>query len=96
MVDRLPEDHHHARLLAEGLAQTPGIAVDPAAIQTNIVICRPTSMTSERFIADLADQGVRAANYWGGLVRFVTHHGIERTHIDYTLAAVRAVMAGPE
>lgn len=96
MVDRLPEDHHHARLLAEGLAQVPGIAVDPAAIQTNIVIFRPTTIPSERFIAALAVQGVRGANYWGGLVRFVTHHGIARTDIDYALGAVRAVMAGPE
>jgi len=96
MTDRLPEDHQHARLLAEGLAQVPGIAVDSTAIQTNIIICRPTAMRSDQFIAALAAQGVRAANYWGGLVRFVTHHGIDCDDIDYVLSAVRAVLAGPE
>ncbi|MBI4571377.1 MAG: low-specificity L-threonine aldolase, partial [Chloroflexi bacterium] len=30
MVDRLAEDHEHAQLLARGLAQLPGIRIDPA------------------------------------------------------------------
>src|SRR5213594_1868407 len=38
MVDRLAEDHANARRLAEGVAKLPGIAVDPGAVQTNIVI----------------------------------------------------------
>ena len=28
-VERLAEDHAHARLLAEGLAELPGVAIDP-------------------------------------------------------------------
>ena len=53
-------------------------------------------MPSEVLLQRLAEQGVKAANYWGGLVRFVTHYGIERPDVDYALAAVRAAMAGPE
>lgn len=37
-VDRLAEDHLHARLLAEGLAQVPGLSVVPP--ETNIVLVR--------------------------------------------------------
>jgi threonine aldolase len=37
MVDRLAEDHAHARKLAEGLAAIPGISIDPARVRTNIV-----------------------------------------------------------
>ena len=96
MVDRLAEDHHHARVLAEGLAGIPGLDIHPEEIQTNIVICRPVALPSDVFLRRLADQGVKAANYWGGLVRFVTHYGIERADVDYALAAVRGVMAGPE
>src|SRR5437764_13754574 len=40
MVDRLAEDHTHARALAEGLATLPGIEIDLASVQTNIVIIR--------------------------------------------------------
>ena len=35
---RLQEDHACARLLAEGLAEIPGIEIDLATVQTNIVI----------------------------------------------------------
>ena len=38
MVDRLAEDHANARRLAEGLAEIPGVGVDLARVQTNIVI----------------------------------------------------------
>lgn len=36
-IHRLAEDHANAKLLAEGLAQIPGITIDAAAVQTNIV-----------------------------------------------------------
>lgn len=37
MIDRLPEDHAKAKILAEGLAQIPGILVDTELIKTNII-----------------------------------------------------------
>ena len=37
MTGRLAEDHRNARLLAESLARIPGIAIDMASVQTNIV-----------------------------------------------------------
>ena len=38
MVDRLAEDHANALRLAEGIAKLPGLRVDLASVQTNIVI----------------------------------------------------------
>src|SRR5713101_8224220 len=37
-VDRLAEDHEHARIFARGIAGLPGVALDPAHVETNIVI----------------------------------------------------------
>jgi threonine aldolase len=37
MVERLAEDHAHARRLAAGLAALPGIASEPEVVQTNIL-----------------------------------------------------------
>ena len=37
-VDRLAEDHENARFLAEGLAELPGVELDPASVESNIVI----------------------------------------------------------
>ena len=36
-VERLAEDHANAKALAEGLAEIPGIELDPATVETNIV-----------------------------------------------------------
>ena len=35
---RLLDDHANARFLAEGLSRIPGIQIDPARVQTNIVV----------------------------------------------------------
>ncbi len=37
---RLPEDHENAARLAHALAEMPGVDLDPATVQTNIVIFR--------------------------------------------------------
>ena len=34
----LPVDHENAQVLAQGLAEIPGIQIDPKTVQTNIVI----------------------------------------------------------
>ncbi len=38
--DRLAEDHVHAKRLASALAELPGVAIDPATVETNIVLFR--------------------------------------------------------
>ena len=37
--EKLKTDHANAKFLAEGLAQIPGIKIDPAKVDTNILIC---------------------------------------------------------
>ena len=96
MVDRLAEDHENARVLADGLANIPGLQVDPKAVQTNIVLLRPTAMEAGAYQRRLAEQGVLASNYWGGLLRMVTHWGIERKDVEYALEVAGKAMAGPE
>jgi len=61
MVDRLAEDHTNARRLAGGLAVLPGIVLDPARIQTNIVIWElaPGAPPAAAFAAAMAAHGVK-------------------------------------
>ncbi len=74
-VDRLAEDHAHARTLAEGLAELPGITLDPGTVQTNIVVFGLTNPAG--FCARLeAEHGVRMGALGPGVVRAVTHHTI--------------------
>ena len=96
MVDRLAEDHEHARILADGLANIPGLDVDPKGVQTNIVLLRPRAMDAAEYQKRLLDQGVLVSNYWGGLLRAVTHWGIEGEDIAYALDSARRAMLGVE
>jgi threonine aldolase len=92
MVERLADDHALARKLAEGLATMPRITLDPARVQTNIVIIdvAPSGHDSGTVVAALAAQGVLAVPFGPTLVRLVTHYGIEAQHIDQALLRARA------
>ena len=65
---RLADDHEKAARLGRALAEIPGIVIDPASVQTNIVIFRvepelvggrvPPEGTSVAFLARLGEAGV--------------------------------------
>ena len=96
-VDRLAEDHERARELAAGLAELPGIAVDAARVETNIVIfdVGGTGLSGDAFAEKtLASHGVRFSVIGPTTVRAVTHLDVPPDGIQRALAAVRAAV-GP-
>jgi threonine aldolase len=95
MIERMQEDHDNARLLAEGIAETPGLSVNLDTVQTNIVFfdCVTERKTADQFVAALREQGVLMMVLGGGRVRAVTHYGIERADIEQALTVMRQVMA---
>jgi len=96
MVDRLAEDHANARRLAGGIALIPGLATDPARVQTNILYLDLTDrrFSDEDFLRRLAKKGLRLSHTAPARFRMLTHYGIEAAHIDKALAALRSVMEG--
>jgi threonine aldolase len=93
MVDRLAEDHANARRLAQGIADLPGLAIDPLTVQTDIVIF---GVTSERFsatqwVAALLEQGIQMSAIGPAQIRAVTHYGITTADIEVTLAVMKAI-----
>jgi threonine aldolase len=95
MVDRLAEDHANARRMAEGLADIPGIVLDPSRVQTNIVIFELSqkSLRAADFCRRLVDYGVKMSPIEGGQIRAVTHYGIEANHVEQALATIARVVA---
>jgi threonine aldolase len=95
MVDRLLEDHVHARRLAEGIAETPGLSVDPTTVDTNIVFFEVTdpSVTPQALVAGLSRRAVKILALGGRRCRLVTHHGIGLADVGRALDAIRATMA---
>ena len=95
-IERLAEDHHHARLLAEGLAQLDGIEdLDPARVRTNFVIFRVRAVPGDEELAarsallvELERRGVLLVPYPRGRIRAVTHLGIDSADIGRALKAV--------
>ena len=90
---RLHEDHENARLLAEGIAELPGIAIDVAGVETNIVIfdITYTGRSSSEIVADLKQAGVYSIGF-GSKIRFVTHCDVSGDDISKTIAALAAVI----
>jgi threonine aldolase len=91
--DRLPEDHRRARRLAEALTAIPGLRLDPAEVETNIVIAELEEGVARlpRFLERLTSEGI-LVNAFGGPGRFraVTHMDVDDAGIDRAIAAFRA------
>lgn len=94
MVERLAEDHHNARILAEGLAEIRGIEIDPVRVQTNIVIfsLMAEHINPGELVMALEERGVRLLAMGGNQLRAVTHYGISEEDIKVTLEAFREVL----
>ncbi len=94
MVDRLQEDHENARVLAEGLAALPGIAIELARVQTNIVIfnVQRKDLDAPGLILKLAEQGIKAFSIGPDAIRMVTHKDVDRAGILRTLEVLRTVL----
>jgi threonine aldolase len=89
MIDRLADDHRLARLLAESLADLPGVEVDLPSVQTNLVVVRLRSKSASDFLAALKSRNVLAGSPGLGRVRFVTHYDVSPQDLDTILRAVR-------
>lgn len=85
-IDRLAEDHKNAQLLADAVAETPGLRLDPPDVHTNIVwfTIDPERGTAPQAVAALQEQGVRIIAI-GPQMRICTH--LDVTAADAARAA---------
>jgi len=91
-VKRLAEDHANARRLAEGLAGPPGVKLDPATIETNIVFFELAGeLTAPVAVERLLARGVRMGASGQRLIRAVTHLDVDAAAIERALFAAREV-----
>lgn len=95
MVERLPEDHRNARLLAEGLKGIKGIQVNIDTVQSNILMVdlTTTEYDSVSLVARLKEQGILASDINSSRIRFVTHKYISQDDIEYTVDSIKKVLS---
>ena len=92
-VERLREDHEHARLFAEGIQEIPWISLNPEEAETNMVFfdvdvgVRPMG----EFIEALRRGGVLMRPTAPRRVRAVTHLDVSRDDIERTVEVFHKV-----
>ncbi len=98
MVARLAEDHANARMLAESVAKLPGIGIDLASVQTNIVIFRvgaggkrsPETATQE-IVQGCIARKVKVHAIGPAAVRCVTHKDVDADDIRRAIDAIAEI-----
>ena len=96
MVERLADDHHHAQLLAEGIAEIPGIEVDMELVNTNMVyfgLTEDVPLAADEVALKLREK----ANIWVGrrytnYFRAVTHYWVGEAEVNLFVETLRDIM----
>ena len=70
--ERLAEDHKHARIMAEALAECSWAELDPAAVETNIIFIKTPGRPAAEIEAALAEKGVKVIATDEQEIRLVT------------------------
>lgn len=92
-VTRLADDHLRARRLAEALAGLPGLSIDPASVETNIVILELTAEAPPpaRWLDALRDEGVLAVAFGPRGIRLITHLDLDDAAVTHAASAFARV-----
>ncbi len=83
-LPRLAEDHANARLIADLISASPGVALEPTHVQTNILYFDVVEGADRatRLVHELEEAGIGAWNL-GSLVRLVTSLSVTREDCEY-------------
>jgi threonine aldolase len=84
-VERLAEDHEHARVLADGLAE---LGCEVVAPQTNIVVFSAPA----GFVDAMGRHAIELSGTPDGRVRAVTHLDVGRAEVDEALKVARTLL----
>jgi threonine aldolase len=90
MVERLADDHAHARLLGDALAACPG--VEAAPVHTNIALALVRDAPAA--VAALRARDVLATAMDARTLRLMTHHDVSREDCARAAASLGEVLSG--
>jgi threonine aldolase len=95
-MDRLVEDHANARALAQRIAQNPGVRLDLATVQTNIIVFHLTddAPPTVDILARAKERGVLLNAFGPRTLRVVTHLDVSADQCREAGEVIAAVTAG--
>jgi threonine aldolase len=95
-VERLAEDHHHAKLLAERLSQAKGVRLDPKHVETNILFIEldleAARLDAYALMAGMREHGVIANASSPTTMRLVTHLDVSRAQVEQAAEVICHVL----
>lgn len=92
-IDRLAVDHSNAQLLAEGLANTPGITLDSPIVETNLIWFRidPKLGTPAEFANKLKKTNILILPSGKDTLRACTHLDVSTNQIYEAIEKIKAM-----
>ncbi len=95
--EHLQQDHENARYLAEKIVSLPGIKVDMAKVQTNMVLLDVggTGGDGASFVKRLEEKGIKASDFGGNAVRLVTHRDVSRKDVEHAAERIHKIFIHP-
>jgi threonine aldolase len=95
-VERLAEDHANAQVLARGLAEIPGIDIDPEQVETNLVYfdVAETGKSAAEVCEALRVLDVRMGATGATRIRAVTHLDVSRADVERAVETLAQVVVG--
>jgi len=93
-VKLLARDHQNARLLAEGIVGLPGLALDLAQVESNIVIfeLQPPGPDAPVFIERCQARGLYLSQMGPSQVRAVTHMDVSQEGCEEAVQIIRELL----
>ncbi len=97
LIERLDDDHAHAKQLADSLREIPGIELDPGGPQTNMVyfnLAPHVKLTAPEIVERMKPRGIVLDPEDTRRFRLVTHYWITAQDVEKVVAAFREVLRG--
>jgi len=93
--ERLREDHDNAKRLANALVDIPGIVIDVATIETNMVYfdVEQTGLSAAKVSELLGERGVRIGALGPMTMRAVTYLDVDAADVDFAARSLREVLS---
>ena len=91
-VDRLADDHRRAKTLAGSLDAMPGLSVDMASVQTNMVYVTLTDAPA--WVAKLRERKVWVMATGADRIRLVFHADVNDDHVALAIEAFSSLAKG--
>jgi threonine aldolase len=96
-VERLAEDHRNAQVIAQAVADTPGLRLDPAEVDTNLIFFRVDREvgTAQSVAAALKARGVLVGATELQKIRACTHLDVSAAQAERAAEVIRQVLRRP-